>query len=192
MADFMGKITEGMYVEGHPLQTAFNYTIGAPFIAGKNAGEAVIEGITDAVSESDIGQTISDTKDDVDNFVNDAAGNNTNLNHFEDTVDDFHKVAKLGVGVAGAVGGWALGSKFGAAGKVVGGVLGICLAPKLVDLAEEIGKDAAAATDYVQRGEKEGAKRNWFKAFGNNLLNFGGQTYNGGCDLTSAEEASLD
>ena len=151
-----------------------------------------VDWVTERVSEPNVGQTINDAKGAFDDFKNDAAGNNTNLNHFEDTVDDFHKVAKIGVGVAGAVGGWALGSKFGAAGKVVGGVLGICLAPKLVDLAEEIGKDAAAATDFVQRGEKEGVKRDWFKAFGGNFANFGGQTYDGGCDLTSDEEASLD
>lgn len=84
----------------------------------------------------------------------------------------------LGIGgtVGGALLGSYLGKDFGTIGKIGGGILGAFVAPKLV---KGIALDAACASDYVEEGKKQGKQRDWLSAFGSNLTNLSGQSYNG-------------
>ncbi len=128
---------------------------------------------------SELGQTIADSD-----------GNHENELNFKDSIGTIQTVGNIGGAIAGGLGGWALGSKFGTVGKVIGGVGFALVGMKAGDIIAEVGEDAACATDYVQLGEKQGVKRNWFGAFGSNLMNFGDATYSGDNGITDAERAA--
>lgn len=94
-------------------------------------------------------------------------------------------LVNIGGGIGGALLGSYLGKDFGVVGKVGLGVVGAFVAPKLIN---GIALDAAAATDYVEEGKKKGVERNWFSAFGRNLMDIKGQA----CTGYSTEEVSAD
>lgn len=94
----------------------------------------------------------------------------------EKSAKDSETLINIGGGIGGLLLGSYLGSNFGTIGKIGGGILGAFVAPKLIN---GIAVDAACASDYVEEGKKQGKERNWFGAFGSNLLNFSGQTYKG-------------
>lgn len=99
--------------------------------------------------------------------------------NFRNATDSWKNILNIGGGIAGALGGWKLGENFGPIGKVIGCVgLGI-IGTKLGGITQEVGTDIAAAQDYSREAEAKGAKGNFGKALWNNLINFGGQTYDG-------------
>lgn len=98
-------------------------------------------------------------------------------------------LTNAGGGIAGALGGWKLGEKFGPVGKFVGSVGFALVGANLGKVVKEVGTDVAAAQDYVREAEKKGQEASFWKTLGSNVLNVKGQVYTGTDGAKLAKEA---
>lgn len=113
-----------------------------------------------------------------------------NKQSFNDTYGNMAQfLTNAGGGIAGALGGWKLGEKFGPVGKFVGSVGFALVGANLGKVVKEVGTDVAAAQDYVREAEKKGQEASFWKTLGSNVLNVKGQTYTGTDGAKLAKEA---
>ena len=127
--------------------------------------------------------------DNVENMIESTDERKINETSVRGTTNKWKWFLNIGGGIAGALGGWKLGENFGPVGKIVGCVgLGI-LGTKLGKITQEVGTDIAAAQDYSREAEKKGVKGTFWKALGNNLMDFNGQSFDGanGSEITVDE-----
>lgn len=157
--------------------TPIGFIINPGYKIGKSIGQSIGNTIVDGVS--DAAESLDSRKE--------------NETSFRNATDKWKLLINLGGGIAGAIGGWKLGSNFGTVGKVVGGV-GLCLVgSKLGKIVQEVGTDVAAAQDYAREAEEKSGKGNFGKALWNNLCNWDGQSYDGakGSEITVDSEPEL-
>lgn len=128
-----------------------------------------------------IGDFIEDAKDyGLAAAISDDVKEDRVNNAVSDEYDDKKWLVTAGSAIGGAVVGSKLGERFGAIGKIGGGIIFAIAAPKFIN---GVAEDVTGTIDYVNKCEREGQDVSFIKTLGSNIMNIKGQEYSGDSDV---------